>query len=101
MDFEGMNVTIAYACLMLVLGVNSIERSAQEGVFVLGFFFSHSLCTVDMLLVLFNAAISNLVLLWNSPALNLVVSSLLHRSYFATTLLCLGTSRTRSRHVLA
>ena len=84
---------------MLDVGVNSIERSTQEGVLVLGIYISHSLYSADMLLVLFNAAISNLVRLRDLPALDLV-SSFLYRSYSATTSLCLGTSPTRSRYVL-
>ena len=84
---------------MLNLAVNSIERSAQEGALVLGGYISHSLYSADMLLVLFNAAISNLVRPWDLPALDLVVSSLLYRFYSATTSLCHGTSPTRSRYV--
>lgn len=92
---------IARSRLMLDLGVNSIERSAQEGVLILGTYISHSLYSTDMLLVLFNAAISNLVRPWDLPALDLVVSPFLYRSYSATTSLCLGTSPTRSRYILA
>lgn len=60
---------------------------------------SHSIYSTDMLLVLFNAAISNLVRPWDIPALDLVISSLSYRSYFATTSLCLGISPTHSRYI--
>lgn len=59
-------------CLILVLGVNSIERNAQEGVPALGVISLLFTYMADMLLVLFNAAISNLVFLWNLCAMDLV-----------------------------
>jgi len=55
------------------IGVDSIERSAQE----------------DTLLVLFNTAISNLVRLLYSESERLLISS---RSFSATTLLSVGIS---------
>lgn len=46
LDFEGLLLPLLFiTCLIAAIGVHSIERSAQE----------------DTLLVLFNAAISNLV----------------------------------------
>ena len=69
MDFEGNASRIGQRtdCVLTSLtGVNSIERSAQEGESQTCIGFSlPTLSNIDTLLVLFNAAISNLVCLWH------------------------------------
>ncbi|THH11647.1 hypothetical protein EW145_g510 [Phellinidium pouzarii] len=61
LDFEGYSkITVEWMYLIRILGVHSIERSAQE----------------DNLLVLFNAAISNLVLFRNNFTLSKDITDL-------------------------
>jgi hypothetical protein len=90
---------IARSCLMVDLGVNSIERSAQEGVLVLEtLYLSFTLLGRYATRTLQCGDIKSCISL-ELPTLDFVVSSLLHRSYSATTSLCLGISPTRSRCV--
>ena len=99
MDFEGMNFIMLYPCLMLSLGVNSIERSAQEGVLARGIipllFTTHGRYATRTLQCGDFESCTSLEFTSSGSCF----SSLVHRSYSAITLLCLGTSPTRSRYV--